>query len=166
MMLEFQTSLISPTIGQKCSYIPPLEIPKVWWGGVISFACVDISLRIGALLAVMGLKWQDKSSQIWRQPTSDTWESVLIANHHPPPPSKKNKNTSPWRFWQVGRYTTAIYIITLKILRHLILYSMGDYVGTSLAASVLKSWFYVSKTYFWSHPSSAKIANNRYHSHN
>jgi len=35
MMLEFQTCLISSTIDQKCSYIPPLEIPKVWWRRII-----------------------------------------------------------------------------------------------------------------------------------
>jgi len=75
------------------------------------------------------------------------------------------KKPSPWRFWQVDAYTTAIYIITLKLLDDLMLYSMGDHVGTLLAASIFNSWFYVSKTYFWA-TSSAKIVNNRYHSHN
>ena len=30
-ILKFQTYYISSIIGQKASYTPPLEIPKVWW---------------------------------------------------------------------------------------------------------------------------------------
>jgi hypothetical protein len=38
----------------------------------------------------VGLKGWDKSSQIWRQVFSDTWELVMIANHHLPPSSKSH----------------------------------------------------------------------------
>eukprot|EP00984_Skeletonema_dohrnii_P007339 scaffold2654_cov84-Skeletonema_dohrnii-CCMP3373.AAC.1 len=71
-IVAFETNLTSSDRGGR----------SLKFGGVISWACVDISLRIGALLGFMGLKWQNESSQIWRQLVSDTSELVLIAKHH------------------------------------------------------------------------------------
>jgi hypothetical protein len=57
-----------------------------------------------------------------------------ISNDRQPPSTAIIQKPSPWRFWQVDAYTTAIYIITLKLLDDLMLYSMGDHVGTLLSA--------------------------------
>jgi hypothetical protein len=57
-----------------------------------------------------------------------------ISNDRQPPSTATIENIPPWRFWQVDAYTTAIYIITLKLLDDLMLYSMGDHVGTLLSA--------------------------------
>lgn len=105
---------------------------------------MDISLRIGALLGFMGLKWQDESSQIWRQLVSETSELVLIAKHH----LLFSSQHATMMDTMGSPHTTAVYIIALKDLRYPILYSMNGHVGLFSAASTSSYYFYTQKHTF------------------
>ncbi len=126
-------------------------------------SCVDISLRIGALLAIVGMDLEVsrvKYGQIWRQLISET---VGISIYRQTPSTLLEQHAHHGGFDGIDLLHSSIRKSINNSDTHIILYGMvGRFVLLSAAPTCLPSE-YISKIDILSRSTSVQISNNRYH---
>jgi hypothetical protein len=143
-IFKFQTYFISSIIDQKPSYIPPLEIPKVWWCYIIGLCGYQPPHR-----GTFGLRGIEMAGWVESNLAPTCQRNGGIGTDRQTPSTVLFKTCHNDEYNGFAPYTAAIYIITLKDLRYPILYSMNGHVGLFSAASTSSYYFYTQKHTFW-----------------
>ena len=128
-IFEFQTCYISPNIDQIPSYIPPIEIPKVWWCYI--FALCGYQPPYRSTFGHRGIGFGGESSQIWRQLVSET---MGISTYRQTPSTLIDQHAHHGGFDSIDVLHSSIHNSINNRDTHIILYGMvGHFMLLSAA---------------------------------
>lgn len=157
-IFEFQTCYISSNIDQIPSYIPPIEIPKVWWCYI--FALCGYQPPYRSTFGHRGIGFGGESSQIWRQLVSET---MGISTYRQTPSTLLDQHAHHGGFDSIDVLHSSIHNSINNRDTHIILYGMVGHFMLLSAAWTYISSDHISKIDILSRSTSAQIVNNRYH---